>query len=148
MTRQPALFVSHGAPTLALEPGPTRTFLAQLGTELEQPKAILVISAHWETASPAVSAVVKPETIHDFGGFPDELYRMRYAAPGAPDLARRSVQLLAAAGLSAAAVPDRGLDHGAWVPLMLMFPRADIPVTQLAVQTHLGPEHQHAVIAQ
>lgn len=141
MTRQPALFVSHGAPTLALEPGPTRGFLAQLGSGLARPTAILVVSAHWETAAPAVSIAAQPETIHDFGGFPDELYRMRYAAPGAPELAQQAVQLLDATGFAAAAVPDRGLDHGAWVPLQLMFPQADIPVTQLAVQTRHGPAH-------
>ncbi len=141
MTRQPALFVSHGAPTLALEPGPTRGFLAQLGAGLARPKAILVVSAHWETALPAISTAPQPETIHDFYGFPEALYRMHYAAPGAPALAQRAVGLFAAAGLSAAAVPDRGLDHGAWVPLMLMFPDADIPVAQVAVQTRLGPAH-------
>lgn len=143
MTRQPALFVSHGAPTLALEPGPTRGFLAQLGAGLERPEAILVMSAHWETAAPAVSAATQPETIHDFHGFPEALYRMRYPAPGAPELARRVQQLMSAAGLDAAAPPDRGLDHGAWVPLMLMFPDADIPVAQIAVQTPLGPAHHH-----
>ena len=141
MTRQPALFVSHGAPTLALEPGPTRGFLAQLGAGLARPTAILVVSAHWETAAPAVSTAAQPETIHDFSGFPDALYRMCYAAPGAPDLAQQAMQLLNAAGLSVTAVPDRGLDHGAWVPLQLMFPEADIPVTQLAVQTRQGPVH-------
>ncbi len=141
MTRQPVLFVSHGAPTLALEPGTTRGFLAELGRGLERPRAILVVSAHWETAAPAVSTAPQPETIHDFYGFPEELYRMQYPAPGAPDLAARAVQLLAEAGLAAVPVAGRGLDHGAWVPLLLMFPDADIPVTQLAVQPALGPAH-------
>ena len=141
MTRLPALFVSHGAPTLPLEPGPTRGFLADLGKAVGTPAAILVVSAHWETAAPTVSTAPQPETIHDFYGFPEALYRMRYAAPGAPDLARRAMQLLDTAGLKVAAVPDRGLDHGAWVPLLLMYPAADIPVTQLAVQTALGTEH-------
>ncbi len=140
-TRQPALFLSHGAPTLALEPGATRGFLAQLGAGLGRPKAIIVMSAHWETAASAVSATPQPETIHDFYGFPAALYRMRYPAPGAPALAEQALQLLAGAGLVATAVPDRGLDHGAWVPLMLMFPDADVPVAQLAVQTRLGPAH-------
>ncbi len=141
MTRLPALFVSHGAPTLPLEPGPTRGFLEGLGKSVGTPTALLMVSAHWETAAPAVSTAPRPETIHDFYGFPEALYRMKYAAPGAPDLARRVVQLLEAAGLEPAAVPDRGLDHGAWVPLSLMYPEADIPVTQLAVQTRLGPAH-------
>lgn len=141
MTRLPALFLSHGAPTLPLEPGPARGFLAGLGTGLPRPRSMLVLSAHWDTAAPVVSAAPQPATIHDFGGFPEELYRMRYAAPGAPELALRVVELLSAAGWSAATAPDRGLDHGAWVPLRLMYPDADIPVTQLAIQSHLGPEH-------
>lgn len=139
--RQPVIFVSHGAPTLALEPGPTRGFLAQLGAALPRPRAILVVSAHWETAAPAVSSTERPQTIHDFYGFPRELYEMRYPAPGAPQLAQQVRERLGGAGIAADAVPDRGLDHGAWVPLMLMYPQADIPVTQLSVQTALGPVH-------
>lgn len=139
--RIPALFVSHGAPTLVLEPGPTRGFLMQIGSAFERPKAILVISAHWETASPTLSSARRPETIHDFYGFPEALYAMRYAAPGAPDLAVRAAQLLATAGLQVNATAERGLDHGAWVPLMLMYPEAGIPVTQLSVQSTLGPAH-------
>lgn len=141
MTRQPALFISHGAPTLALETGQTRDFLARLGAGLTRPRAILVVSAHWETAAPAVSTATQPETIHDFYGFPQALYEMRYPAPGAPEVARQAAQLLGDAGLPAVAVPDRGLDHGAWVPLALMFPAADIPVAQIAVQTRQGPAH-------
>ncbi len=141
MTRHPALFVSHGAPTLPLEPGPTRGFLGQLGAGLQKPHAILVLSAHWDTAAPVVSAASHPETIYDFGGFPEELYRMRYDAPGAPALAARVIESLGAAGMTAESVPDRGLDHGAWVPLRLMFPQADIPVTQLAIQSSLGTAH-------
>ena len=141
MTRLPALFVSHGAPTLALEPGPTRGFLAQLGAGFERPKSILLISAHWETAAPAISRALKPETIHDFYGFPEALYAMRYPAPGAPELAVRAAALIAESGFAASTNEDRGLDHGAWVPLMLMYPEADIPVTQISVQSRLGPEH-------
>ena len=143
--RIPALFVSHGAPTLALEPGPTRGFLAQLGSAFPRPKAILSISAHWETPVPMLSNALHPETIHDFYGFPEALYAMRYAAPGAPELAARAAQLLGAAGFQVAAAAERGLDHGAWVPLMLMYPEADIPVTQLAVQSALGPAHHWRV---
>jgi 4,5-DOPA dioxygenase extradiol len=139
--RQPAVFVSHGAPTLALEPGPTRGFLAALGTGLPRPRAILAVSAHWENSAPAVSTAARPETVHDFYGFPRELYEMRYPAPGAPQLAQQVRGLLGEAGIVADAAPDRGLDHGAWVPLMLMYPQADIPVTQLSVQTALGPAH-------
>ncbi|MBX3666585.1 MAG: dioxygenase [Burkholderiales bacterium] len=140
-TRHPAVFVSHGAPTLALEPGSTRGFLAELGAALPRPRAILAVSAHWETATPAVGTAARPETIHDFRGFPEALYRMRYPAPGAPALAQRVRALLGNAGLDVAGEAGRGLDHGAWVPLSLMYPAADIPVTQLSVQTALGPAH-------
>lgn len=141
MTRLPALFVSHGAPTLPLEQGPARGFLAQLGSGFERPEAILSISAHWETAAPSISRALQPETIHDFYGFPEALYAMRYPAPGAPELAVRAAALLAESGFTASRNEDRGLDHGAWVPLMLMYPEADIPVTQLSVQSRLGPDH-------
>lgn len=137
----PAIFVSHGAPTLPLEQSPAREFLARLGGELPRPRAILAISAHWDTARPAVSTAMRPETIHDFYGFPPELYRLRYPAPGAPELARRVAGLLGAGGLATEVAPDRGLDHGAWVPLLLMYPEADIPVTQLSIQSRLGPAH-------
>jgi 4,5-DOPA dioxygenase extradiol len=137
----PSIFVSHGAPTLPLTETPARQFLAGLGTTLPRPVAILVVSAHWETAIPTVSATATNETIHDFRGFPRALYEMRYDAPGAPALAAQVAGLLGAAGLACDLDQHRGLDHGAWVPLMLMYPNADIPVLQLSVQTHLGPAH-------
>jgi 4,5-DOPA dioxygenase extradiol len=137
----PSLFLSHGAPTLPLTDTPARTFLQQLGNSLERPKAILVISAHWETAVPTVNAVDSNETIHDFGGFPRALYDLRYSAPGAPTLAARVADQLRASGLDCNIDRRRGLDHGAWVPLLLMVPQADIPVLQLSVQPHLGPAH-------
>lgn len=136
-----ALFVSHGAPTLAVEQNGTVEFLKGLGSELGRPESILCVSAHWTTDAPAVSGAERPETIHDFGGFPDELYRMRYPAPGAPDLAGRVRELLGEAGIASTVSPTRGLDHGAWVPLKLIYPEADVPVTQLSVQPLLGPEH-------
>jgi len=139
--RFPAIFVSHGAPLLAIQPGPAREFLSGLGKTLGKPKAILAVSAHWESGDAAVSAAAQPETIHDFYGFPDELYRIKYPAPGAPGLAARAQALLGEKGIAASAHATRGLDHGAWVPLMLMYPDADIPVTQLTVQTALGPPH-------
>jgi len=137
----PSLFLSHGAPTLPLTDTPARAFLSWLGRELPRPKAILVASAHWETERPAVNAVAWNETIHDFYGFPRALYELRYPAPGAPDLARAIAARLQAAGLACDVDDRRGLDHGAWVPLSLIYPAADIPVLQLSVQTHLGPEH-------
>lgn len=141
MQRLPALFVSHGAPTLPLETGPANAFLSGLGHEIGRPRAILAVSAHWETGQPTVSAASAPETIYDFHGFPRELYRLRYPAPGAPQLAQRTAGLLRAQGLQAAIDPDRGLDHGAWTPLILMYPEADIPVTQLSVQPGAGSTH-------
>jgi len=137
----PSLFLSHGAPTLPLTDTPARTFLQQLGQTLERPKAILVISAHWETAVPTVSAVDSNATIHDFGGFPRALYDLRYPAPGSPALAARVAEQLRAGGFDCNIDKQRGLDHGAWVPLLLMYPQADIPVLQLSVQPRLGPEH-------
>ena len=137
----PAVFVSHGAPTLAIEQNDTVEFLRRLGGGLGRPKAILCVSAHWNTEAPAVSGAEMPETIHDFGGFPAELYRMRYPAPGAPSLAGRVRELLDFAGLPCTVTPNRGLDHGAWVPLKLIYPEADVPITQLSVQPALGPEH-------
>ena len=137
----PSLFLSHGAPTLPITDTPARAFLQQLGHTLVRPKAILVISAHWETALPTVSAVDSNETIHDFGGFPRALYDLRYPAPGSPALAERVAEQLRAGGFDCNIDKRRGLDHGAWVPLLLMYPQADIPVLQLSVQPHLGPEH-------
>lgn len=141
MPRFPAIFVSHGAPTLPLTAAAARDFLAGYGKALGRPSAILAVSAHWETAAPRLGTATRPETIHDFYGFPRALYEMRYAAPGAPALAERAAALLEDAGMAAAG-EQRGLDHGAWVPLMLMYPEADIPVTQLSIQTPLGAAHQ------
>jgi 4,5-DOPA dioxygenase extradiol len=137
----PSLFVSHGAPTLPLTDTPARTFLKELGGTIARPKAILVVSAHWETDVPTVSAVKWNETIHDFYGFPRPLYDLRYPAPGSPELAARVAGLIKTAGFSCDIDPRRGLDHGAWVPLSMIYPQADIPVLQLSIQPHLGPEH-------
>jgi 4,5-DOPA dioxygenase extradiol len=125
---------------LALEDSPARRFLQGLGKSIGRPQAIVVVSAHWETTGgPAVSLAERPETIHDFGGFPRALFEMRYPAPGAPEAARRAAGLLEAGGFAAGFNPARGLDHGAWVPLSLMYPDADIPVTQLSVVRGAGP---------
>lgn len=135
------LFVSHGAPTLPFEDVAARDFLKDLAKTMPRPAAILVVSAHWETRIPTVNAVERNGTIHDFSGFPAALYKLAYPAPGDPVLADRIVDLLGEAGLPAATDTQRGLDHGAWVPLMLAWPDADIPVLQLSVQSHLGPGH-------
>lgn len=133
------LFISHGAPTLAMEPGKTGEMLHQLGLSLPRPRAILVISAHWDTPEPRVSFAQQPETLHDFSGFPKAMYDMHYPAPGCPELAEKVVELLMVAQFNIQRDPKRGLDHGAWVPLMLMYPDADIPVTQLSIQGHRDP---------
>jgi 4,5-DOPA dioxygenase extradiol len=150
--RLPALFLSHGAPTLAVDETDATRAWARLAAELPKPRAILAVSAHWDTDRPAVSAAARPETIHDFHGFPRALYEVRYPAPGAPDLAQRVVSLLQSHGdpapdsaFAATVDPQRGLDHGAWVPLKWMYPEADIPVTQLSVQSRRGAAHHHAL---
>lgn len=140
----PAIFVSHGSPMLAIEDAAARRFLRDLPTMLpEKPKAILMVSAHWERLRPTVNAPAAHETIHDFGGFPAELYEISYPAPPSAELARRVAGLLTAGGLPTDIDTRRGLDHGAWVPLMVAWPDADIPVVQLSVQTRLGPEHHY-----
>src|SRR5262245_14848513 len=119
MTRMlPAIFVSHGAPTLILDACSARDFLKALGMKFPKPRAVLAVSAHCETDAPSVNSVAANPTIHDFYGFPEALYRMRYPAPGAAELAKRTGELLAKAGQSVAVDHERGLDHGAWVPLM------------------------------
>ncbi len=129
---------------LAIEDAEARRFLQHLPEQLpERPKAILMIAAHWERLRPAVNAPQVNKTIHDFGGFPPELYHLSYPAPPSADLAQRVAELLGAGGLQTEVDPQRGLDHGAWVPLMLAWPKADVPVVQLSVQTRLGPEHHY-----
>jgi 4,5-DOPA dioxygenase extradiol len=110
-----------------------------LGAQLPKPSAILVISAHWETRVPTLSRAVQPETIHDFSGFPEELYRIQYPAPGAPQMAESAARLLENAGIQVKLDDRHGLDHGAWVPLSMMFPQADIPVAQLSLQPERDP---------
>jgi 4,5-DOPA dioxygenase extradiol len=143
MKPQPALFVSHGSPMMALEPGAAGAALSALGRSLARPRAIVVASAHWATRSPTVSTAPEPDTIHDFGGFAHPLYELAYPAPGAPQVARRAKALLDPAGLTTTLDPGRGLDHGAWVPLRYLFPDADVPVTQISIQPHLSPAHHY-----
>jgi 4,5-DOPA dioxygenase extradiol len=134
MTALPTLFVSHGSPMLALQPGATGAMFTALGRTLPKPRAILVISAHWMSEEREVSSATGQPIMHDFGGFPEALYRLDYPAPGAPDLALRVADLLQASGQAIRISNKRGLDHGAWVPLRMLYPDADIPVTQLSLR--------------
>ncbi len=130
----PTLFISHGSPMLALEDEPTTRFLRGLSGQLEMPKAIVVASAHWETEAPQLTGAMELSTIHDFYGFPDALYRLRYPAKGDPLLASHIGGLLAKAGFASSLDHKRGLDHGAWNPLLLMYPKAEVPVVGLSIQ--------------
>ena len=122
----------------------TRTW-TELAPRLGRPQAILMVSAHWGTRLPILTGSAKPETVHDFGGFPAERYQLRYPAPGDPALAQRIKQQLTDAGIAAGIDASRGLDHGAWVPLRTLFPAADIPVVQLSVQPDHCARHHYAL---
>ena len=141
----PVLFLSHGSPMHALQPGAVRAVWERLARDTPHPKAILIASAHWETDVPTVTGAAKPETIHDFYGFPQPLYEIQYPVKGAVDLAVKVKKKLAEQNFQAVIDPVRGLDHGAWSPLLHMYPKADIPVVQVAVQTALGPKHHLAL---
>ena len=145
MARFPSIFISHGAPNLALHNSEARDFLAGYGRTLGKPKAILVCSAHFETAAPMLTADAQPETIYDFGGFEPELYKMTYKAPGSPELAVRAAAMLGAAGIKAQTVTGRGFDHGTWVPMKLMYQDADVPVVQISIQPQAGAAHHAAL---
>jgi 4,5-DOPA dioxygenase extradiol len=137
-TSFPLLFVSHGAPLFAIEPGLAGKHLTELGRELPRPDAIVILSPHWMTRGEiSVTASAAPSTIHDFGGFPDALYQIQYPAPGAPALAAQIVELLREAGWKSRLDANRGLDHGAWVPLRYLIPGADIPVVQVSMPASL-----------
>ena len=136
MINIPPVFISHGSPMLMLEPGRTGAAWQSLARSLPRPRAILAVSAHWTTPAPAVSRAAQPEAIHDFYGFPQPLYNLDYRPPGAPWLAADVAGLVPGIRVDAL----RGLDHGAWSPLRLMHPAADIPVTQLAVMPDASAE--------
>ncbi|TDV05039.1 DODA-type extradiol aromatic ring-opening family dioxygenase [Paraburkholderia caballeronis] len=143
-SRIPTLFLSHGAPTLPIDPSLPSGGFATLSAELPRPESILMLSAHWGTQQPVVSTATRPETIHDFYGFPRALYEIQYPAPGAPDTARRAAALLGEQGIATGSEPH-GLDHGAWVPMLLMFPEADVPVAQLSIQPRADAAHHFAI---
>ena len=133
MNQAPVFFISHGAPTFAIEPGLLGPALGKLGQQLSQAKAVLVVSPHWQTRDVQVMTTANPETEHDFGGFPAALYKLRYPASGQPDIAKEAARLLTEAGFSTTFDDQRGLDHGAWVPLMHLLPDANVPVFQVSM---------------
>ncbi len=139
-TRLPTLFVPHGAPTFALRPGAAGAALADIAGKLPRPRAIVIVSPHWDTEAPTVGHAEKLGTIHDFYGFPPELYQITYPATGCPEGAREVAAAIAAAGLPVNEVASDGLDHGAWVPLRLMYPDADVPVIPLSLQSQAGTD--------
>ncbi|TCV93338.1 4,5-DOPA dioxygenase extradiol [Luteibacter rhizovicinus] len=131
--RQPVLFISHGSPTFAVEPGELGPRLRETGASLENVRAVLVVSPHWQTDGVRVTTSERPPTIHDFGGFPEALYRLRYDVAGAPDVAAEAASLLTDAGFRVTPDAVRGLDHGAWVPMSHLLPDATIPVIQVSM---------------
>jgi 4,5-DOPA dioxygenase extradiol len=144
MRKQPALFVSHGSPMIVIDDSPARTFLAGLAGELAvRPDAIVLFSAHHDERVATITSGAMPETIHDFGGFPTALYEMRYPAPGRPELAGHVAELLDAAGIANRLDAQREFDHGAWTPLMLAWPNADIPIVQVSIDTGQSPEYHY-----
>ncbi len=140
----PALFVSHGAPDLLLSGKPAAHFLAGLGRMLPHPERIIIVSAHWIETPIGVTSADQPELIYDFYGFPDQLYEIDYPAPGDSALAQHIVETLESAGIAAMLEPRRGLDHGTWVPLRLLYPHADIPVVQVSLPN--GGLHEAAAL--
>ncbi len=146
MTKMPVLFISHGSPMVALENDAYTRALEQFGKTVARPKAIVAVSAHWEAGLPLrVTTGASPSVIYDFGGFPDELYRLTYPAPGDPTLAADILRRLAEAGIAAEPDAQRGWDHGVWVPLRRVFPSADIPVVEITLPIPRSPQELEAI---
>jgi len=141
----PSLFVAHGAPDLPYSPTPARAFTESLGARYPGLRAILVISAHWEARLPTIGTAPAPETIYDFGGFDDRLYSLTYPAHTSAPVITEVAAALAAAGIPHAEDPDRGYDHGVWIPLMLAFPKADVPVIQLSLRRGASAAENYAM---
>ena len=142
-TQLPTLFIPHGAPTFALRPGAAGAALAEAAGSLPRPRAIVIVSPHWDTEVPCVGHAERPATIHDFYGFPQELYELSYPATGCPEGAREVASAIAAAGLPVREASSQGLDHGAWVPLRLMYPDADVPVIPVSLQSQGGVDQAY-----
>ena len=145
MNRLPTLFVPHGAPTFALDPGAAGAVMQQTAAALPRPRAIVIVSPHWDTEVASVGSAKTPATIHDFYGFPQALYALDYPATGSRDASHEVIAAIAKAGLPVVEVASQGLDHGAWIPLRLMFPKAEVPVIPLSVQSHLGVPGAYAL---
>lgn len=139
----PVLFIGHGSPMNGIEDNIYSRNWKKLGQEIPMPKAVLVISAHWLTRGTRITAMDFPRTIHDFGGFPDELFRVKYPAPGSPDLARQTIDLVKTTQV----VSDHewGLDHGAWTIIRHMYPKANIPVLQLSIDFGRNAAYHYAL---
>lgn len=144
--RLPSLFVSHGAPLFALEAGTSGPALAAWGASLPADlRGVVVMSPHWMARGPAVMTNPQPKTWHDFGGFPQELYTLQYPAPGSPALGQQVIDLLKTAGIEAPGDASRPMDHGTWVPLMHLLPKANVPVVQVALPAGFGPREVYAM---
>jgi 4,5-DOPA dioxygenase extradiol len=141
----PSLFVAHGAPLIAIEDNEYTQFLNTLGRTLPKPRAIVLFSAHWESNVQKVSEIEEYQTIYDFGGFPEALYRIEYPAKGNKDIANEIEELFTKQGVPYEVDTKRGLDHGAWVVLRLLYPNADIPVISMSVNPNLTPEEQYKI---
>ncbi|WP_100399184.1 DODA-type extradiol aromatic ring-opening family dioxygenase [Bacillus sp. FJAT-44742] len=141
----PSLFVAHGAPILAIEDNDYTQFLEQIGRKYPKPKAIVVFSAHWESRTQKVSKVDEFETIYDFGAFPEELYRIKYPARGDHSITKEIEKCFLSRNIPYELDTKRGLDHGAWVILKIMYPNADIPVISMSVDTNLTPMEQYEI---
>lgn len=143
---QPALFIAHGSPTLAIGNDDYIDFLRQLGQKtLKRPRAVVIFSAHWDSSVQLLTEDETHSTIHDYYGFPEEMYSIRYPAPGHPELSKEIGALFGSCNLPFRPVSGRGLDHGAWVVLRAMFPDADIPVVELSVDSKRSPSEQYAI---
>jgi 4,5-DOPA dioxygenase extradiol len=141
VARLPALFVSHGSPMAALEDDAWGRALRDFAAKLPKPRAVVVVSGHWEAPGPVrLTASAAPETIHDFGGFPAPLYEIRYPARGDPGLASLTARLLNESGFQSKLDAERGLDHGAWIPLRFLYPNADVPVVEISQPLRRQPE--------
>ncbi len=141
----PGLYISHGSPMLAIEPEQVGPALKRLSFNLPKPKAIVIMSAHWESTVLEVSTATRPETWHDFYGFPQELYEIRYPAAGEPHLAQEILASLNQAGLNACANEHQPRDHGMWMPLLHMYPEADIPVVGISLPMHMSAEEIYRI---